>query len=147
MPIVAKKVNSIIKENNINILHIRSRAPAWLLPFIDKKNLTTVSTFHNVYGHQNTIKKLYNNVGLFRNEKDLKNALKQVEEWIEQIKNMGIGDKSRIYNTNLKEFLEFKNMLDISKEVIKSAILRKESRGAHYRIDYPKESKEFISCK
>ena len=57
---VAVGISTIIKENNINILHIRSRAPAWLLPFIDKKNLTTVSTFHNVYGHQNTIKKLYN---------------------------------------------------------------------------------------
>ena len=57
---IAKKINSIIKENNINILHIRSRAPAWLLPFIDKRNLTTVSTFHNVYGYQNSIKKIYN---------------------------------------------------------------------------------------
>jgi succinate dehydrogenase / fumarate reductase flavoprotein subunit len=80
--------------------------------------------------------KLYNNVGLFRNEKDLQDTLEQVKKWINQIQDMGIGDKSRIYNTNLKEFLEFKNMLDISKEVIKSAILQKESRGAHYRIDY-----------
>jgi len=60
IPFIAKKINLLIKENNINILHIRSRAPAWLLPFIDKKNLNTVSTFHNVYGHQNIIKKLYN---------------------------------------------------------------------------------------
>ena len=59
MPIVARKINKIINENNINILHIRSRAPAWLLPYINKKKLKTVSTFHNVYGHHNIIKKIY----------------------------------------------------------------------------------------
>ena len=60
IPFTAKKINNIIKDNNINILHIRSRAPSWLLPFIDKKNLNTVSTFHNVYGSQNIFKKFYN---------------------------------------------------------------------------------------
>lgn len=60
MPFIAKKINAIIKKNNINILHLRSRAPAWLLPYINKKKLKTVSTFHNVYGHQNIIKKIYN---------------------------------------------------------------------------------------
>ena len=61
MPFIAKKINKIIKENNINILHVRSRAPAWLLPYINKNILTSVSTFHNVYGHQNIVKKIYNN--------------------------------------------------------------------------------------
>ena len=60
MPFVAKKINKIIKENKTNILHVRSRAPAWLLPYISKKNLRTVSTFHNIYGHQNFLKKIYN---------------------------------------------------------------------------------------
>ena len=60
MPLIAKKINKIIEENNINILHVRSRAPAWLLPYINKKKLTSVSTFHNVYGHQNIIKRIYN---------------------------------------------------------------------------------------
>jgi len=59
-PFVARKINFIIKQNKINILHIRSRAPAWLLPFVNKQNLKTVSTFHNVYEHQNIFKKIYN---------------------------------------------------------------------------------------
>ena len=59
MPFVARKMNKIINENNVNILHIRSRAPAWLLPYINKRKLKTVSTFHNVYGYNNMIKKIY----------------------------------------------------------------------------------------
>ena len=60
MPFIAKKLNKLIKKSNVNILHIRSRAPAWLLPYIDKNNIKTVSTFHNVYGNQNFLKKIYN---------------------------------------------------------------------------------------
>jgi len=59
-PYVAFRINKLIKQQNINILHVRSRAPAWLLPFIDKTKIKTVSTFHNIYGHNNYFKKLYN---------------------------------------------------------------------------------------
>ena len=99
MPIVAKKINSIIKENNINILHIRSRAPAWLLPFIDKKNLTTVSTFHNVYGHQNTIKKLYNK-GLAKTDYIVAISKYVKEEIVEH------------YNINQKKIIVINNGID-----------------------------------
>lgn len=57
---LANKLNNIINKNKINLLHVRSRGPAWLLPFINKKNLKTISTFHNIYGHQNYFKKIYN---------------------------------------------------------------------------------------
>lgn len=59
-PFIARKLNRLIKNEKINILHIRSRSPAWLLPYIDKKNIKTVSTFHNIYGNENIIKNLYN---------------------------------------------------------------------------------------
>ena len=59
MPFIAKKLNKIIMDNNINIVHVRSRAPAWFLKFIRKKKFKTVSTFHNIYGSNNFIKKTY----------------------------------------------------------------------------------------
>ena len=42
------------------MIHFRSRAPAWLLPFLSKKNVLSVSTFHNVYGNENIVKSFYN---------------------------------------------------------------------------------------
>ena len=60
MPIVANKLNKIIKQNNIDIVHVRSRAPGWILKFIFNKNFKTVSTFHNIYGGKNFMKKFYN---------------------------------------------------------------------------------------
>ena len=60
IPFTAKKINQIINKKDINVLHFRSRAPAWLLPYINKQRIKTISTFHNVYGNQNFIKRLYN---------------------------------------------------------------------------------------
>ena len=54
------KLKKIINDHQINIVHVRSRAPAWSLNFIRKKNFITVSTFHNIYGHNNFLKKFYN---------------------------------------------------------------------------------------
>ena len=60
MPFVAKKINLILENKSIDILHFRSRAPSWLLPYIKVKDLKTVSTFHNIYGSQNFLKRIYN---------------------------------------------------------------------------------------
>ena len=56
----ANKLKKVIEKNNINLVHVRSRAPAWILKYISNNKFKTVSTFHNVYGHQNFIKRYYN---------------------------------------------------------------------------------------
>lgn len=85
----------------------------------------------------------YKDVGIVRCEKTLDESLKTVNSYISKLPLMGIEDKSKIYNTNLVEFLEFKNMLELSRLVLMGAISRKESRGAHYRDDFPSENIEF----
>jgi len=59
-PSLAKKINQFIIEHNINLLHVRSRGPAWIVNLIKNKNVKTISTFHNVYGGNFYIKKMYN---------------------------------------------------------------------------------------
>ncbi len=48
---------------------------------------------------------------------------------------MSATDKSKVYNTNLIEFIEFKNMLTLAETILISALNRRESRGAHFRSD------------
>jgi len=88
-------------------------------------------------------KELFTHAGLFRKESELLSVLKKIKQWILEIKDMGVSDKSSIYNTDLKEFIEFKNMLELSSILIISALNRKESRGAHYRLDHSTSQKEF----
>lgn len=86
---------------------------------------------------------MFNNVGLFRDENHLLEAIKQIKVYKDDFCYMGIEDKNKIYNTNLKELIEFKNMLDCSEAIILSALNRVESRGAHFRDDEQEEIEAF----
>jgi succinate dehydrogenase/fumarate reductase flavoprotein subunit len=55
---------------------------------------------------------------------------------------MGPGDKSREHNTNLIDFLEFANAVELGEMLLSGALRREESRGAHYRKDYPEQNDE-----
>ena len=59
-PLIAKEINNLLKRYKINILHTRSRGPAWMVNLIRNKKFKTVSTFHNVYHGSSFIKKTYN---------------------------------------------------------------------------------------
>ena len=59
-PSIGSKINKFIQANNINLVHVRSRGPAWMINFMSKNNIKTIATFHNVYGGNSFIKKMYN---------------------------------------------------------------------------------------
>jgi succinate dehydrogenase / fumarate reductase flavoprotein subunit len=87
--------------------------------------------------------KMYEQVGITRHQQGLQSAKRVIDEMKNNISNMGIVDKSRVYNSNLLEFIKFKNALDLSYLITKSAIKREESRGAHHRSDFPDLSEDF----
>jgi len=81
---------------------------------------------------------MMNLVGVFRNEKDMLKLKGIVKELQERYKEVTIDDKSDTFNLDLLEAFELGNLLSFSEVIVEGAIARKESRGAHYRIDYPK---------
>ena len=85
----------------------------------------------------------YRNVGIVRNEMGLKGVLSVIRQMQKELPFMGIADKSREYNTNLIEFIEFGNMVELAEAILVCAISRKESRGAHQREDHPREEKSY----
>jgi len=76
------------------------------------------------------------NAGVFRTEESLIKQKEIIKNLKERFKNIRIDDKSAIYNTDLQEAVELGHMLDFSAFIVEGAILRQESRGAHYREDY-----------
>ena len=77
---------------------------------------------------------LYRDVGIVRTQEQLASALERVQNLKSKLPLMGISDKSKVYNTNLIEFIEFRNVLDVSEQVINAALERKVSCGAHYIV-------------
>lgn len=82
------------------------------------------------------------NAGAFRTEETIQIAIDKVKELRQRYKNIRIKDKSKVFNTELQEAIEFGHMLDYSLFIVESAIARKESRGAHYREDFESRDDE-----
>jgi succinate dehydrogenase / fumarate reductase flavoprotein subunit len=76
--------------------------------------------------------------GVFRNEADMLKLEKLIKELQERFKNVTIDDKGMAFNMDLLEAFEVGNLLSFSGVMVAGAIARQESRGAHYRTDYPK---------
>ncbi|MDO5849733.1 MAG: fumarate reductase (CoM/CoB) subunit TfrA [Methanobacteriaceae archaeon] len=81
-------------------------------------------------------KLMWEKVSIVRNEENLKEALKTLLEMKDNLDNLDVKDTKQ-YNTSLITALEVINMVEIAILIVKSAILRRESRGAHFREDFP----------
>lgn len=104
----AKRIESIIKEGSIK-------------PQEFKENIKNL---------------MWEKVAIVREEKTLNEALKELYKMQENLDKLDVSDKKQ-YNTELVTALEVINMVEICILTVKSAILRRESRGAHFRSDFP----------
>lgn len=96
---------------------------------ISKYEIPNVENKIDVQNLKSKLKDLmWNNVGIYRNEKSLNDVINGLNELEKEF------PKQDKYLS--KEEYEFKNMLISARLIVKSAIRRKESRGAHYRTDY-----------
>ena len=78
-------------------------------------------------------------LGIIREEKGLQEGLKAIRELKEKINQVAISE-GRSYNILWNDWLNMRNLLDVSEIVGISALERRESRGAHYRSDFPKKN-------
>ncbi len=85
---------------------------------------------------------MFEKVGLFREEKQMKEALEKIRELKDRAKRIRISYKGRRYNLDLACSLELEGMLLMAEVICCGAIERKESRGSHYRVDYRERDDE-----
>lgn len=77
------------------------------------------------------------NAQVFRTEESLEQALSDLKALRKRFAAVSVQDKSRTFNTDLLEAVELGFLLDIAETVVVGALNRKESRGGHFREDYP----------
>ena len=76
------------------------------------------------------------NAKIFRSEESLKTQTNILKNLRDRYQNVTISDKGTVFNTELLEAIELEYLLDMSDTTVASALARKESRGAHSRIDH-----------
>jgi succinate dehydrogenase / fumarate reductase flavoprotein subunit len=82
-------------------------------------------------------------VGVFRTGEGLQEAVEELAELKERAGRMALSGRSLVMNQELLQFWELDHLLEVSMVIASGALVRKESRGAHCREDYPKRSPEF----
>lgn len=80
--------------------------------------------------------------GVFRTDEVLAEGVEKVIELEQRLENARLKDHSKIFNTARVEALELENLMDVAIATVCSAHARKESRGAHSRIDFPDRDDE-----
>ena len=79
---------------------------------------------------------------VFRTKDGLGKALDTLQELIERYDRVGIGNRGKRFNTELLEAIELESLLGLAQAILISALAREESRGAHYREDFPDRDDE-----
>ncbi|MCB2211909.1 succinate dehydrogenase flavoprotein subunit [bacterium] len=108
-----------------------------------------VDHFKNVSGKEKvgTIRKelqetMMLDCGVFRSEKQLVSQKAKIQELEDRFKHITVDDKSDQFNTDLLEAIELGHLLEFSGAIVEGALARQESRGGHYRKDFPKRDDE-----
>lgn len=79
---------------------------------------------------------------VFRIERDLKALVEDLKPLKERVRNISIDDRGKKFNTELLQALELYHLINLGEVIAHSALQRTESRGAHYREDFPKRDDE-----
>jgi len=80
---------------------------------------------------------MWDDVGISRTKESLLRARVKLDQLGQQLDQMGVGDIARQYSITWQDWMNLQNLILVSKSVTESAISRENSRGAHYREDFP----------
>ena len=125
------------KENSFSPLPTNCEEPSrsFLNQFKSKSGTEKISLVRDEL--QST---MMDGCGVFRTEKSLKETLAKVKALRDRAKNISVSDQSQVFNSELLDAAELINLIDLAWVTVESALARQESRGAHYREDFPKRN-------
>jgi succinate dehydrogenase / fumarate reductase flavoprotein subunit len=121
------KENSLGRVNPDELAAAEKRA---LKPF---ENAGSEGPYAIQYALQDMMQEL---VGIVRQEQEMLKALDCIQQFKERVERAGVGG-NREYNSGWHTAIDLHNLLTVSEIVTRAALERKESRGAHFRDDYP----------
>jgi fumarate reductase flavoprotein subunit len=94
---------------------------------------------------------MWERVGIIRDARGLSRAMDELAQLDAELDNVGIGDGTRAFNLSWHDWLNLRSLVAVSRVIAKTALAREDSRGAHFREDFPDtgalESSAFTSIR
>ena len=115
--------------------HLKYLAASWESRFDNVRKKDTGTHIYEI--RDKMAEAMWNGVGIFREGPAIEEAMRIVDECIEEYKDARIDDDNKVYNNAFMNYVELGNVLTIARAVCMGALARKESRGSHSRADYP----------
>ena len=89
---------------------------------------------------------MWDDVGVLRQKASMQRGLATIQQHRQDLMQMGVADGDRRYNVTWHDWLNLQSLVDISQVITLSALARENSRGAHYREDFPEPGDFESSC-
>lgn len=102
---------------------------------LEGENRFNINTMRKNLGNN-----LYKNAGVFRTHDTLASSLEYVHYLMKRTGGLACVNKERSDNVELMSIIEFRNSLTVAEAMVMSALGREESRGVHYREDFPEHN-------
>ena len=111
------------------------------------QNLLKKETGESIYYIRENLRKImFDCFGVFRTENKMKEGIRQIEKIKKRFENVYIKYNQKTFNQALVHSLELEYMIVIAEAIGKGALERRESRGSHFRTDYPKRNDNDFLC-
>ncbi len=128
-------------HGSLDEVEVEKSARRTLAPF--ERNGGTQGSGENPYAIQSDLQELMqDNVGIVRNEDEMERALEQIGRLKDRNEQV-VATGNREFNPGWHTALDLPNLLTVSEAITRSALERKESRGAQFREDFPEQDPEF----
>jgi fumarate reductase flavoprotein subunit len=80
---------------------------------------------------------MWDKVGIIRDAAGLRSALSELEAIEAELRSSGIPDANRAFNLTWHDWLNLRSLTEVSRVIAAAALAREDSRGAHFREDFP----------
>jgi fumarate reductase flavoprotein subunit len=128
----AKRAKIVSPGNSASLLKQAQAAEARALALRNKQGSERIATVR-----KEMVKTMEDGCGIYRVEESMQATCDKLTELRDRYKNVALDDKSSVWNTEWLNAIELDYQLDVAQSMAHSAINRKESRGAHQRLDGP----------